>query len=135
MANENQSIGVPYHDEYSKRYYMRQYYPCVTDLKGLEIIDPHAHATFIRGMGESEYIQIEEEGGMEKLRFALTPRKGWDVNFGSPLGYNPITHRWSFYEYCEEDGYDIFGPTGIGTPNDPIILWKFPEVGNAQANP
>lgn len=107
--------------------YKKQVYPLVTDLEGLRLIDPVAHHSFLAGMDESTRVQITDDE-LRRMRFALTVRKGWDVDFGSPLGYNPITRRWSFYEYCEEDGFDIFGPSGLGTKSDPIILWEFPPA-------
>ena len=134
MNRKEMPIGVSVFDSYTQRYYIRQHYPCITNLAGLKLIDYEAWDKFVKGITDSKHVEMTMEEA-SKLRFALTPRKGWDCDFGSPLGYNPITRYWTFYEYFEYDGYDIFGFEGHGAREDDAIpLWEFPEVANAQAD-
>jgi len=98
---------------------MQKIYPVVINFQQLSTIDPEAAAKFVAGA--KDFKDFFPNLDVNKVLFALTPNKGWDAKGPGVelLGYMPETKEWTFYEYNQDHGFEIFG-------KEPIA-WVWPD--------
>lgn len=112
-------------------------WPLQTDFEGLKLLDPEAAKKFADGWKEykdpdgmknsDDPVELEEAFQhylrTEKPRFAKTSTGGWLLD-GEELGYNPRDKYWTYFEYDEIEGYEVFGRGAPHSGYDPA----FPEL-------
>lgn len=141
--SETERIETPNLPPPRPRHTKHAVWPLQTDFDGMALLDPEAARKFAGGWKEckepAELADPDDPADLERAfrnylqtqrpRFAKTSTNGWVLDH-ELLGYDPRGRRWSYFEYDQFDGYEIFGrePAQMGyDPKDPHLCFHFTE--------